>query len=108
MSVHSTKNATKTACKTMLVRLALGTTATAALLLVAAAPASAINQDHADRAGVMFPAPSPAPYATASSGGVDVSSAALGALGGIALGGAGLALTLGVQRRRDHTAARPA
>jgi hypothetical protein len=39
-------------------------------------------------------------------GGLDVTSAALGALGGIALGGAGLGVTLGVQRRRDHAAAR--
>lgn len=34
--------------------------------------------------------------------GLDVPSVALGALGGIALGGAGLGITLGVQRRRDH------
>jgi hypothetical protein len=33
---------------------------------------------------------------------LDVTSIALGALGGIALGGAGLGITLAVQRRRDH------
>lgn len=36
--------------------------------------------------------------------GLDTNSVALGALAGIALGGAGLAITLGVQRRRDHAA----
>ncbi|TDW93458.1 hypothetical protein EV137_0740 [Kribbella pratensis] len=105
MSAHSTKNATKTACKTILVRLALSTTATAALLGAAAAPASAINQDPGG-SGVVLP--TPGPPATGPSGGVDATSAALGALGGIALGGAGLAVTLGLQRRRDHTATRPA
>jgi hypothetical protein len=100
MSVHSTNNPTKT----VLVRLALGTAASVAVVVAAAAPASAINQDQADGAGGMFRGPSPAPYAVSaeSSGAVDVTSAALGALGGIALGGAGLAVTLGVQRRRDH------
>jgi hypothetical protein len=33
---------------------------------------------------------------------LDVTSVALGALGGIALGGAGLGISLAVQRRRDH------
>ncbi|TDO30993.1 hypothetical protein EV643_13417 [Kribbella sp. VKM Ac-2527] len=36
--------------------------------------------------------------------GLDTSSVALGALGGIAFAGAGLGITLGVQRRRDHSA----
>ncbi|MEU4295186.1 hypothetical protein AB0E63_43790 [Kribbella sp. NPDC026596] len=40
--------------------------------------------------------------------GLDTTSVALGALGGIALGGAGLGITLGVQRRRDHAAPHPA
>lgn len=98
MSAH-----TKNAPKTTLVRLALGTTATVAFLAVAAAPAGAINQDPA---GGAVSAASSTPPATAD--GVDVTSAALGALGGIALGGAGLAVTLGVQRRRDHTGPHPA
>jgi len=52
---------------------------------------------------------SPEPsIAEGTSGGFDASSVALGVLGGIALGGAGLGITLGVQRRRDHTATRPA
>jgi hypothetical protein len=40
----------------------------------------------------------------AQGNGLETTSVALGALGGIALAGAGLGLTLGVQRRRDHTA----
>ncbi|WP_410785974.1 hypothetical protein [Kribbella sp. C-35] len=39
-----------------------------------------------------------------ASGALNTSSVALGALGGIALGGAGLGITLGVQRRRDRSA----
>jgi hypothetical protein len=39
---------------------------------------------------------------------VDLSSAGLGMLAGIALGGAGLGITLGIQRRRDRSATRPA
>lgn len=42
------------------------------------------------------------PAGTASNQGLDTTSVALGALGGIALGGAGLGITLVVQRRRDH------
>jgi hypothetical protein len=38
------------------------------------------------------------------SGGLDATSVALGVLGGIALGGAGLGVSLAVQRRRDHAA----
>ncbi|MFD3400130.1 hypothetical protein ACFWUU_05635 [Kribbella sp. NPDC058693] len=34
--------------------------------------------------------------------GLDTTSVALGALGGIALAGAGLGITFGVQRRRNH------
>ena len=36
--------------------------------------------------------------------GLDTTSVALGAVGGMALGGAALGITLGVQRRRDHAA----
>jgi hypothetical protein len=36
--------------------------------------------------------------------GLDANSVALGALAGIAFAGAGLGITLGVQRRRDHAA----
>jgi len=84
----------KNASKTVLVRLALGTTATAALLVAAAAPANAMNQDHAGAPGVVVATPSPPP-STGVVGGHDVTPAALGALGGISLVGAGLAVTLG-------------
>jgi hypothetical protein len=40
--------------------------------------------------------------------GLDTTSVALGALGGIALAGAGLGIARGVQRRRDHAAPHPA
>jgi hypothetical protein len=49
------------------------------------------------------PDPNPDP-GEGTAGGLDATSVALGALGGIALGGAGLGVTLAVQRRRDHTA----
>jgi hypothetical protein len=42
------------------------------------------------------------PTGTGSSQGLDTTSVTLGALGGIALGGAGLGVTLLVQRRRDQ------
>ncbi|MFI7063877.1 hypothetical protein ACIBL3_23025 [Kribbella sp. NPDC050124] len=44
------------------------------------------------------------PEPSVNEAGLDATSVALGALGGIALGGAGLGITLGVQRRRDHSA----
>jgi len=61
----------KNASKTVLVRLALGTTATAALLVAAAAPANAMNQDHAGAPGVVVATPSPPP-STCAVGGHDV------------------------------------
>ena len=42
------------------------------------------------------------PTGTGSNQGLETTSVALGALGGIALGGAALGITLVVQRRRDH------
>jgi hypothetical protein len=44
----------------------------------------------------------PSPTSTVPNRGLDTTSVALGALGGIALGAAGLGMTLVVQRRRDH------
>lgn len=46
--------------------------------------------------------------ASSPAAGIDRTSAALGALAGIALAGAGVGVTLTVQRFRDHTAAHPA
>ena len=54
------------------------------------------------------PATRPAPVEPVNQGtALDTTSIALGALGGIALGGAALGITLGVQRRRDHSAPHP-
>jgi hypothetical protein len=44
----------------------------------------------------------PSPTGTVPDQGLETTSVALGALGGIALGGAALGITLVVQRRRDH------
>jgi hypothetical protein len=46
--------------------------------------------------------PSPTGTVSNQGSGLDTTSVALGALGGIALGGAGLGITLAVQRRHDH------
>jgi hypothetical protein len=46
--------------------------------------------------------PSPTGAGSHQGDGLDTSSVALGAMGGIALGGAALGITLVVQRRRDH------
>ena len=54
------------------------------------------------------PATGPAPVEPVNQAtALDTTSIALGALGGIALGGAALGITLGVQRRRDHSAPHP-
>lgn len=52
-----------------------------------------------------YPAYSPAYEVASDSNSLDTTSIALGALGGIAFAGAGLGITLGVQRRRDHAVA---
>lgn len=49
------------------------------------------------------PLPSQPPASAEVTDSVDLSSAGLGALAGIALAGAGLGVTLGIQRRRDHS-----
>jgi hypothetical protein len=95
----------------------------AALPLAIAEQAHAINQDHHGGTGVTVPIPSTSPLnchnypkddpgcEVPSSGsiggqgdGLEATPVALGALGGIALAGAGLGITLGVQRRHDHAA----
>ncbi|MFC6162325.1 hypothetical protein ACFWUU_35745 [Kribbella sp. NPDC058693] len=50
------------------------------------------------------PVPSQPPASAEVSDSVDLSSAGLGVLAGIALGGAGLGISLGIQRRRDRSA----
>jgi hypothetical protein len=76
-------------------------------------PASAWLDDWPDE-GTGYPGygdrPSPTAFVPSTGGpvtqrnGLDTTSVALGALAGIALGGAGLGITLVVQRRRDHAA----
>jgi hypothetical protein len=69
-------------------------------VLSIAAPASAdVKPDGGSTSTVQ-----PVPLADPGTG-LDTSSIALGALGGIAFAGAGLGITLGVQRHRDRSAA---
>lgn len=76
---------------TMLTRLAVGAGAGLALTLMAA-PASADTKPE--------PGAGPRPVVqTTEESGLDTTSIALGALGGIALAGTGVGITLGVQRR---------
>jgi hypothetical protein len=101
---------TKQFMTTGLGRMIAGAALSAALLTVAA-PAMAQNAPEppggsVERTAVIEPVPPTGPVPEASS--VDLSSAALGALGGLALAGAGLGVTLAIQRRRDHATAHPA
>ena len=102
MSTRGTNTTTQTQTKersmtTRLTRLAVGACAGACLALtMVAAPASADVK------------PETGPAETVEDSGLDATSLALGALGGIAFAGAGLGITLGVQRRRDHTTPHPA
>lgn len=72
-------------------------------LLSIAAPASAdVKPEGGSTSGVHTPGyENPV---VEEGNGVDTSSVALGAMGGIAFAGAGLGISLGVQRRRDHSA----
>jgi hypothetical protein len=100
MSSNGTKTTspTRTSMTTKLTRLAVGVGAGLALTLMAM-PASADTK----------PEPGPGPVVqTTEDSGLDTTSIALGALGGIAFAGTGLGIILGVQRRRDHTAPHPA
>jgi hypothetical protein len=118
-TVATTRQPKQVNTATVLRRLALGACATIALTAIAAAPAPAINQDHHGGTGVTVPVQSPSPLnchnypkdecevpssgaAVGPGDGRQGTSVALGALGGIALAGAGLGITLGVQRRRQH------
>ena len=68
-------------------------------------PVDTVRTDWPDE-GTGFPAygDQSLPRSIGSSRELDTTSVALGALGGIALGGVGLGITLVVQRRRDHAA----
>jgi hypothetical protein len=67
-------------------------------------PPQLVPADWPDESGgyPIYPDPVP-PTTTKSHQTLDTTSVALGALAGIALGGAALTLTLAVQRRRDTT-----
>jgi hypothetical protein len=95
---------TKQSMTTRLVRLAAGAAISVAVMTTAA-PAMAQNAPEPRGGSIERTLDPPGSVtSTAVEPAVDVSSAALGALGGIALGGVGLAIMVGVQRRRDHSA----
>ena len=99
---------TKQFMTTRLGRLVAGAALSAALMTIAA-PALAQLPPEPGGGGIeQTVEPQPVPAPVPAPGSVDLSSAALGALGGLALGGAGLGITLGIQRRREHAAAHPA
>jgi hypothetical protein len=96
----------KQSMTTRLVRLAAGAAISVAFMTTAA-PAMAQNAPEPRGGSIertLGPTTGPVPQAAPA---VDVSSAALGALGGIALGGLGLGIMVGVQRRREHSATHP-
>ena len=87
-----------TSLRTKLTMLAAGAAASVALMATAA-PAMAQQYPSPDgSSGERTALPGP------PSEGLDVSSAAFGALAGLSLAAAGLGITIGVQRRRDHSA----
>ncbi len=107
--------------KTSVLASLVAATGACLALLSVAAPASASVKPH-DPSVHASTAPAPGydqPYnypkydpryevqPIEQSDGLDAASVALGALGGIAFAGAGLGITLGVQRRRDHSALQP-
>ena len=99
---------TKQFMTTRLGRLVAGAALSAALMTIAA-PAMAQLPPEPGGGSIERPVdPQPVPEPGPEAGSVDLSSAALGALGGLALGGAGLGITLGIQRRRDRAAVHPA
>jgi hypothetical protein len=89
----------KRSIKTRLIMLATGAAVSVALM-TAATPAMAQEYPNPE-GGSSGERTATAP---AHDDGLDTNSVVLGALAGIALGGAGLGITLGVQRRRDDAA----
>ena len=121
MSAHA-KNHTPHARRKGLAALTASGAGILLALLATAAPAIASSMQEPyvpPETSATVPNPGPPNYpdyapqdpispAAEPTSGLDTTSVALGALGGIALGGAGLGITLGVQRRRDHSAPHPA
>jgi hypothetical protein len=89
----------KRSITTRLIMLATGT-ALGAALLIGATPAMAQEYPNPEGGSSATTTPSD----PAQDNGLDATSVALGVLAGIALGGAGLSISRGAQRRRDHAA----
>ena len=114
MSTHRTTTASRPPSR-VLTALTVSIAGIWLALAATAAPATAVDQPAPTPAATM-PNPGPPNYPNYDpqyevprvasvadhENGLDTTSVALGALGGIALAGAGLGITLGVQRRRDH------
>lgn len=98
----SNARSTKKSMTSRIGRLAAGAAAGVALMTTAAPAMAMVPPDPHGGSFEQTLEPQPPATSTPATPGVDVSSVALGALGGIAFGGVGLWLTLGVQRRR-HT-----
>jgi hypothetical protein len=119
MSTHGTNPRSQARRKGM-AALALSGAGIWLALMMTAAPVTAVGQSEPAPAGTSATAPNPGPpnypnydpryevNPVERSDGLDTTSVALGALGGIALSGAGIGITPGVQRRRDHSAPHPA
>jgi hypothetical protein len=93
---------TKQSMTTRLVRLAAGAAVSVAFMTTAAPAMAQLPPEPGG--GSIERTVDPPQQATPAAPTVDVSSAALGAMGGIALGGLGLGIMVGVQRRREHSA----
>jgi hypothetical protein len=97
MFTKAGKTRSTTSLKTKLTMLAAAAAASLALMTTAA-PAMAQEYPSPDgSSGERTTLPPPEDW-------LDVSSAAFGALAGISLAAAGLGITIGAQRRRDHRA----
>jgi hypothetical protein len=97
MFTKAGKARSTTSLKSKLTMLAAAAAATVALMTTAA-PAMAQEYPSPDgSSGERTPPPGPPQDDL-----LDVSSAAFGALAGISLAAAGMGITIGVQRRRDH------
>jgi hypothetical protein len=95
MSAHGTKLTTRT---TKLARLTVCAGACLAGLTLALPATAGVAPEPPDPPTVVY---------VDEDDGFETTSVAAGALGGIAVASVGLAITLGVQRRRDHHTALP-
>jgi hypothetical protein len=120
MSAHAVNHTFQTRRKG-LAAVAVGGAGICLAVMATASPATANEMPEPGRAETSMTVPESGPPnyptydpqyevspAAEHKSGLDTTSIALGALGGIAFGGAGLGIILGVQRRRDHSGLRPA